>query len=167
MEEPMTMIAIKSFHRSPQLAELRVSYKRRKTPDGKQLRMPWMLTSSQSAEKYLHSVWDPHKLELVEDLYLVCLNGAQEALGWVRVSSGGFDRAVVDPRMIFGIALQAASSAIVVAHNHPSGEVLPSDEDLDVTRKLAAAGQMLNVPLLDHIILTKNAAFSFADAGLL
>lgn len=161
------MIAIKSFHRSPQLAELKVSYKRRKTPDGKQLRMPWLLTSSQSAEAYLRSVWDPHKLELVEDLYLVCLNGAHEVLGWVRVSSGGFDRTIVDPRMIFGIALQAASSAIVVAHNHPSGELVPSDEDRDVTRKLAAAGQMINVTLLDHIILTKHAAFSFADAGLL
>lgn len=71
------MLTIKSFHRSPQLAELKVSYKRRKTPDGQQLRMPWLLTSSQSAESYLCAVWDQHKLELVEDLYLVCLNGAQ------------------------------------------------------------------------------------------
>lgn len=161
------MIAIKSFHRSPQLAELRVSYRRRKTPDGKQLRMPWMLTNSQSAEAYLRSVWDPHKLELVEDLYLVCLNGAHEALGWVRVSSGGFDRTMVDVRLIFGIALQAASSAILVAHNHPSGALAPSDEDRQMTQKLAAAGQMLGLPLLDHIILSKHAAFSFADAGLL
>src|SRR5688572_17884307 len=121
------MLTIKSFHRSPQLAELKVSYKRRKTPDGQQLRMPWLLTSSQSAESYLRAVWDQHKLELVEDLYLVCLNGAHEALGWVRVSSGGFDRTVVDARLIFGIALQAASSAIVVAHNHPTGELTPSD----------------------------------------
>jgi DNA repair protein RadC len=167
MEENRTMIAIKSFHRSPQLAELKVSYKRRKTPDGLQLRMPWILTSSQSAEEYLRTVWDPHKLELVEDLYLVCLNGAQEALGWVRVSSGGFDRTIVDARLIFGIALQAASSAIVLAHNHPSGEVTPSDEDRHVTRKLRAAGDVLGLPLLDHIILTKDAAFSFADEGLM
>lgn len=83
------------------------------------------------------------------------------------MSSGGFDRTVVDARLIFGIALQAASSAVVVAHNHPSGELTPSDEDRHVTKKLAAAGKMLGLPLLDHIILSKNAAFSFADAGLL
>ena len=161
------MIALKTFHRSPQLAELKVSYKRRKTPDGRQLRMPWIVTSSQSAEEYLRTVWDANKLELVEDFYVVCLNGAHEALGWVRVSSGGFDRTTVDARLIFGIALQAASSAVIVAHNHPSGRVEPSEHDRAVTAKLKAAGDVLNIPVLDHIILGKKSAFSFADAGLL
>ena len=161
------MIALKTFHRSPQLAELKVSYKRRKTADGWQLRMPWIVTSSQSAEEYLRTVWDANKLELVEDFYVVCLNGAHEALGWVRVSSGGFDRTTVDARLIFGIALQAASSAVIVAHNHPSGRVEPSEHDRAVTAKLKAAGDVLNIPVLDHIILGKKSAFSFADAGLL
>lgn len=115
------MIALKTFHRSPQLAELKVSYKRRKVSDGRQLRMSFIVTNSQTAEEYLRSIWDANKLELVEDFYVVCLNSAHEALGWVRVSSGGFDRTTVDGRLIFGIALQAASSAIIVAHNHPSG----------------------------------------------
>ena len=160
------MIAIKTFHRSPRLAELKVSYKR-KSPDSKQLRMPWLLTSSATAEEYLRSIWDKNQLELVEDCYLVCLNSAHEVIGWVRVSSGGLDMTIVDPRLIFGIALQAASSAIVVAHNHPSGKPDPSDQDRAVTKKLRKAGEMLNLPLLDHIILTKDASFSFADAGLL
>lgn len=161
------MIALKTFHRSPQLAELKVSYKRRKTADGRQLRMPWIVTNSQSAEEYLRTIWDASKLELVEDFYVVCLNTAHEALGWVRVSSGGFDRTTVDGRLIFGIALQAASSAVIVAHNHPSGNVHPSKEDLAVTAKLKAAGELLQIPVLDHIILGKQSAFSLADAGLL
>ena len=159
------MLTIKSFHRSPQLAELKVSYKRRKTPDGQQLRMPWLLTNSQSAETYLRAVWDQHKLELVEDLYLICLNGAHEALGWVRVSSGGFDRTVVDARLIFGIALQAASSAIVVAHNHPSGEVEPSAADRAVTTRLKQALALLDIRLLDHVIVGGRQCMSMASAG--
>jgi DNA repair protein RadC len=161
------MIALKTFHRSPQLAELKVSYKRRKVADGRQLRMPWIVTSSQTAAEYLRSVWDASKLELVEDFYVVCLNSAHEALGWVRVSSGGFDRTTVDGRLIFGIALQAASSAVIVAHNHPSGNLQPSNEDRAVTARLKAAGELLHIPVLDHIILGKDAAFSFADEGLL
>jgi DNA repair protein RadC len=161
------MIALKTFHRSPQLAELKVSYKRRKSADSRQLRMPWIVTSSQTAEEYLRAVWDASKLELVEDFYVVCLNTVHEALGWVRVSSGGFDRTIVDCRLIFGIALQAASAAVIVAHNHPSGHVQPSDHDRAVTAQLRAAGKVLHIPVLDHIILGKNAAFSFADAGLL
>lgn len=161
------MIALKTFHRSPQLAELKVSYKRRKAADDKQLRMPWIMTSSQTAEEYLRSVWDASKLELVEDFYVVCLNSAHEALGWVRVSSGGLDSTTVDGRVIFAIALQAASAAVIVAHNHPSGNVKPSDQDRAVTAKLQAAGELLRIPVLDHIILGKDSAFSFADAGLM
>lgn len=161
------MNAIKSFPRSPRLAELKVSYKRHKPPRGKPSSAPCVLTCSETAVAYLRSVWDAAKLELVEDVYLVCLNTAREVLGWVRVSSGGFDRAVVDARLIFGIALQAASSAIVVAHNHPSGRVTPSDEDRNLTLRLIAGGELLGIPLLDHIILAKDEAFSFADAGLL
>lgn len=161
------MIALKTFHRSPQLAELKVSYKRRNVAQDRQLRMPWIVTSSQTAEEYLRTVWDTSKLELVEDFYVVCLNSAHEALGWVRVSSGGFDRTTVDGRLIFGIALQAASSAVIVAHNHPSGNLKPSNEDRAVTARLKAAGELLHIPVLDHIILGRDAAFSFADAGLL
>ena len=161
------MIALKTFHRSPQLAELKVSYKRRKAADGRQLRMPWLVTSSQTAEEYLRAIWDANRLELVEDFYVVCLNSAYEALGWVRVSSGGFDRTTVDGRLIFGIALQAASSAVIVAHNHPSGNVRPSEQDKAVTANLKAAGEVLHIPVLDHIILAKDSALSFADEGLL
>ncbi|MDZ4779943.1 MAG: JAB domain-containing protein [Planctomycetia bacterium] len=161
------MKMLNSLARSPRLAELKVSYRRRTTLRGKPPPTPSIVNSSHTAEQYLRAVWDANKLELVEELYVVCLNGAHEAIGWLCVSSGGFDRAVVDIRMVFGVALQVASSAIIVAHNHPSGHVTPSLEDRAVTAKLRAAGDVLNIPLLDHIILSRADAFSFADAGLL
>ncbi|MFO0808991.1 MAG: JAB domain-containing protein [Gemmataceae bacterium] len=160
------MITLKSFERSPNLAELRVSYKRRRKSQAGQLAMPWFIASAVTAEAYLRSVWDRDTLELVEEFLVVCLNGGHEVLGWVKVSRGGFAHAVVDPRVVFGVALQAASSAIIVAHNHPGGTTKPSPEDLAVTRQLAAAGKLLGVPVLDHIILTKDAFLSMAEEGI-
>jgi DNA repair protein RadC len=113
------MITLKSFERSPNLAELKVSYKRRRKVEAGQLAMPWIIASATSAEAYLRSVWDKDTLELVEEVLIVCLNGGHEVLGWVKVSRGGFAHASIDPRVVFGVALQAAASAIIVAHNHP------------------------------------------------
>lgn len=152
-------------NRSPRLAELKVSYRRRTTARGNQPPAPSIVNSAKAAERYLRSVWDADKLELVEEFYVLCLNGAHEVIGWVCVSSGGFDRTVVEMRMVFGVALKVASSAIVVAHNHPSGDVTPSRQDRAVTAKLRAAGEILNIPVLDHIIMGTTEAFSFADDG--
>jgi DNA repair protein RadC len=161
------MITLKSFERSPHLAELKVSYKRRRKIEKGQIAMPWFIASAATAEAYLRSVWDRDSLELVEEFLVVCLNGGNEVLGWVKISRGGFGRVVVDPRVVFGVALQAASSAIIVAHNHPGGTTEASPEDLRVTRQLVAAGKLLGVPVLDHIILTKDKAVSMAEQGLL
>jgi DNA repair protein RadC len=161
------MITLKSFERSPHLAELKVSYKRRRKVEAGQLAMPWVVTSATSAEAYLRSVWDQDTLELVEEVLVVCLNGGNEVLGWVKVSRGGFSNATIDPRVIFGVALQAAASAIILAHNHPAGTTEASPEDLRVTRRLVEAGRLLGVTVLDHIILTKDKAVSMAELGRL
>jgi DNA repair protein RadC len=161
------MIELKSFERSPNLAELKVSYRRRRRVDRDQLTLPWMLSSSYTAEKYLRSVWNPDTLELVEEFLVICLNGRHEVLGWVKVASGGFNSAPVDPRVVFSIALKTAASAILLAHNHPSTCLEPSAEDKEVTARLKDAGALLGIRVLDHVILTADGAFSFADAGLL
>lgn len=161
------MILLNTFERSPHLAELKVSYKRQPARNPKPADRPPVITSAISAEVYLRSVWNRDTLELKEDFLVVCLNTAHEPLGWVRVSSGGFDSTTVDPRVIFGVALQVASAAILIAHNHPSGDLSPSAQDKAVTQRLKEAGQLLRIPLLDHIILSKSSAFSFADHGLL
>ncbi len=161
------MITIKSFERSPYLAELKVSYKRRRKVEAGQLTMPWLIASAATADAYLRSVWDQDAIELIEEVLIVCLNGGHEVLGWVKVSRGGFSQATIDPRVIFGVALQAAATAIIVAHNHPGGTTEPSPEDRRVTRRLAEAGKLIGVTVLDHIILTRDKAVSMAGEGLL
>ena len=91
-----------------------------------------------------------------------------KVLGWVKISSGDADGTVVDPKVIFTIALQCNAHAIILAHNHPSGDPRPSTADIKLTRKLKQAGKLLQVQITDHIIINSdNDYFSFADEGIL
>jgi DNA repair protein RadC len=83
------------------------------------------------------------------------------------VSVGSLNASIVHPREVYKPALATSSAAIVIAHNHPSGDPSPSREDREVTRALAEAGRLLDVPLHDHVIIGADAYFSFRDAGLL
>lgn len=161
------MIELKAFERSPHLAELKVAYRRGRRENNRQTKFPWALTSPTTAERYLRSIWNKDTIEFVEDFVVVCLNTAREVLGWVKVASGGIDFSAVDPRVVFGIALQTAATGIIVAHNHPSSSLEPSPEDKRLTRRLKEAGELLGIQVLDHIIITKNAALSLAEVGLL
>ena len=155
-------VELKRFTRSPRLAEMKVAYRSRtKVLERQTIRIP------QDAERYLRLIWNKATLELVEEFVVVCLNGSHQATGWVKVSSGGFNAASIDLRVVFAIALQTASTAIVVAHNHPSGSPEPSGVDIQLTRRLKEAGKLLTVDVLDHIILTKEASFSFSEHGLM
>ena len=159
------MITLKSFERTPFLAELKVSYRRGRPKDGKQGRMPFFVASSQSCAEYLRRRWDDDTIELREEFVLLCLNGSHEVLGWVKLHTGGFHHAAVDLRLVLGVALQTASSSVIVAHNHPSGSLTPSPEDRALTRRLAEACELVGVRFLDHVIVTRDASYSFADNG--
>jgi DNA repair protein RadC len=161
------MITLKSFEHTPSLAELKVSYRRGKSRDGRQTAMPFHVARPVDCETYLRSVWDKDRMELQEEFVVVCLNNAHEVLGWVRVATGGMDRVNIDPRIIFGVALQTASAAIVVAHNHPGGKCDPSAEDRQVTRDLMRAGELIGVKVLDHLIITRDNCYSFAAGSTL
>ncbi len=161
------MIMLKTYERTPSLAELKVSYRRGRGRDSNQLAMPFVVTSPISAEQYLRTVWDKDTLELREEFVLVCVNTAHEVLGWVKLATGGIDIAAVDPRLVFGVALQVAAAGIIVAHNHPSGVVTPSEFDRAFTRRLKSGADVLHLGFLDHLIIGRTEAFSFARAGLL
>jgi DNA repair protein RadC len=155
-------VMLTQFERSPRLAEIKAVYKSRKRADErKRIRHP------RDVENYLRAIWNPGTIELNEDFLVICLNGNHEALGWVKVSSGGFNATFVDPRLVFAVALQTASTSIIVAHNHPSGNTQPSEEDKELTRRLSEAGKLLSVTLLDHVIISKQSCFSFSENGLL
>lgn len=160
------MIDLQVFERSPRLAELKVSYKRSRKISNEP-EPSARIASSKSAEEYFRAIWSAGTLELIEEFVLVCLNGAHHPIGWIRISTGGFNATHVDPRVIFSVALQTAACAIIVAHNHPSGNLTPSSHDIATTKRLKQAGEFLEMPLLDHIILSRQSAFSFAENGLL
>ena len=102
-----------------------------------------------------------------ENFYMLCLSRANNLIGWYRVSVGGTDGTVVDPKVIFSIALNCTASAIILGHNHPSGNIKPSQQDIDLTTKLVGAGKLLSIAVLDHMIVTEDAYYSFADEGLM
>jgi DNA repair protein RadC len=115
-----------------------------------------------------YEVLKPHLMDLPhEEFWIILLNRANHVLKCERISSGGVSGTVADPKMIFKVALENLCSAIILAHNHPSGNLTPSQADKDLTKKLRQAGAYLEVPVLDHIIFTDKAYLSFADDGLL
>ena len=95
------------------------------------------------------------------------MNRANKVLGVYKVSSGGVTGTVADPKQIFTAALKANACAIVLSHNHPSGNLKPSRQDEQLTSKIKEAGSFLDIKVLDHIIVTSEAYYSFADEGLL
>lgn len=98
---------------------------------------------------------------------MLFLNKANKVLGVCDVSRGGISGTVADPRIIFAASLKANACSIVISHNHPSGNIKPSRQDQELTEKIKHGGQFLDIKLLDHVIVTNESYFSFADEGLL
>lgn len=102
-----------------------------------------------------------------EEFWIILLNRSNRIIRKMCVSEGGISGTVADPKKIFKIALEAHSSSMILCHNHPSGNEKPSEADIRLTRKLKEAGQLLDLPVLDHIIIARDHFFSFADEGMM
>jgi DNA repair protein RadC len=102
-----------------------------------------------------------------ENFCILLLNRANKVLRTVKISDGGITGTVVDPRKVFKIALDNNATSIILGHNHPSGQLAPSDADIKLTRKLKEAGDMLDLPVLDHLIIGDGNYYSFADEGIM
>jgi DNA repair protein RadC len=102
-----------------------------------------------------------------EEFWIVLLNRANKVIDTKLVGRGGVSSTVVDSKVIFSFALESLASGIILAHNHPSGNLKPSNSDIRLTKKLVDAGEIMEVPILDHIIVGDNDYFSFADEGLI
>ncbi len=124
------------------------------------------INSSSSAHEILRCIWN-EQIDLYESFYILLLNRANKVLGYRCISQGGVSGTVVDPKAIFQAALLANASSIILAHNHPSGSLIPSDADEKITRKIKSAGEFLEITVLDHLILGEDHFFSFADEGRL
>ena len=146
-----------------QVCELTVTYKPKvKAADR------YLIRSSEDAYKLLmEQAFKDDTLEYKEYLKLVLLNNANRVLGIATISEGGINNTVVDIRLVLQTALLAHSTAIILAHNHPSGEWMPSRHDDMITKKIKEATGVVDILLHDHIIVTRDGYYSYKDEGKL
>jgi DNA repair protein RadC len=120
-------------------------------------------TSRDAVEIFQPLLGDHHH----EEFWILFLNRANLVMGKQQISLGGISGTVVDPKVIFKAALDSKASSIILCHNHPSGNIKPSDADIRLTKNLAEAGKVLEISVLDHVIVTQNSFYSFADEGMM
>lgn len=125
------------------------------------------VTSSKDIYDVLKQIWDENKIEMLEEFKVIFLNRANRVIGVYDASSGGITGTVADPRLILAAAIKSLSVSIVLSHNHPSGNLKPSRADEELTLKIKEAAGYHDIRVLDHIIITSEAYYSFADEGLL
>ena len=122
------------------------------------------ITTSQDAIEIIQ----PHLADLThEEFWILMLNRAHLLLGKKNVSTGGVSGTVVDPKIVFKMAIEGNASSIILCHNHPSGNNKPSDADIQLTRNLKQAGKTLEIEVIDHVIIAGASFYSFADEGML
>jgi len=147
------------FETSYDLAEIKVVYKSKQKNKVK-------ITNSKDVFDVIFPLFDKGTVGYQEQFYLLLLNYANCVLGWVRLSIGGTFKTVVDPKIIFALALKTNASGIILAHNHPSGNLSPSHCDEELTRRISEVGRLLEIKLLDHLIVSPEESYlSFADEG--
>jgi DNA repair protein RadC len=122
------------------------------------------ITNSRDAFEIFHSVIGDLPYE---EFWVLLLNKANKVLQKVRISEGGVSGTVVDPKKIFKIAIDHHSSSLILGHNHPSGNIQPSDADHKITKKIKECGFLLDIAVLDHIIVGNEQFYSFADDGII
>ncbi|HBX62215.1 JAB domain-containing protein [Empedobacter sp.] len=122
-----------------------------------------------SSEVYqvLKANWDLDTIELQEEFKILLLNQGNQVLGIKSMFKGGINTCSIDVRLIMGMALKANASALVITHNHPSGNLNASESDKRITSKIKECCELFDIRLLDHIIMVKNSYLSFADEGIL
>lgn len=146
------------------VTELSVAYRRRKS----RRELPQIVSSS---DAFIHILdgFDQKIIGMQEQFVAMYLNPSNKVLGIYRAGTGGITSTIADIRIILSVALKVLATGIVVAHNHPSGNLKPSRQDEELTRKLKEAAETMDIKLLDHLIVAPSGVdyFSFADEGLI
>lgn len=125
----------------------------------------FQIKSSADCYKLCKQIFNSDMILYREEFILICLNNSNRVVGYTKISSGGYNSTVVDIRFIMSIALNCAASSIIIAHNHPSGEIKESNQDLAITKQIMQAGEIMNIKLLDHLIITDSEYNSLSDGG--
>lgn len=121
-----------------------------------------------TSSKAVFNIMQPLIGELLhEEFWVLFLNNSNKLIHKSQLSKGGMTGTVVDTRIIFKTALEYNAISLILTHNHPSGKLLASESDKDITRKLQLAGKQMEIMVLDHVIITESSFYSFADEGIL
>lgn len=124
------------------------------------------IRSSQDSAEYIRNFYSDD-LTIFESFFLLLLNHQNNTIGYAKISQGGICGTVVDVRIVCKYAIESLSTRVILCHNHPGGSLQPSGADKAITSKIKQALTLFDVEVLDHIILTENSYFSFADEGIL
>lgn len=145
------------------VSEVQLTYKNKvKASDRKKI------TCSRDAYQVFIDNWNPEIIEFVEEFKILLMNRSNSVLGILEISKGGISGTVTDVRVVFQAAIKGNASGIICAHNHPSSNINPSESDNKITEKIKSAGNLLDIQLLDHLIITTDGDyFSYADSGLI
>lgn len=125
------------------------------------------INSPSSCASAFRMIFDADTISWKEEVVMLLLNTANELIGTYKISSGGTASCVIDPKIVFTVALQGCATNIILAHNHPSGNLKPSNEDIALTKKLVDGGRLLGITVFDHLIITENLYLSMQEEGLM
>ncbi len=144
------------------VAEVQLSYKPHFNPQERP-----QINSSKQAYQVMINNWDRSLINVLEQAKMILLNRNNRVLGIVDLSTGGGGSTVIDARIVFGIALKATATSIIIAHNHPSGNLKPSSEDIRITEKLKQGGKFLEIEVHDHLIISESGYLSMAEEPMM
>lgn len=124
--------------------------------------------TSREVYRLLKRSWDTNKIELLEQFKIVLTDRRNACIGIADISTGGVSGCVADPKIMFAIALKARATGLIMAHNHPSGALKPSQADIELTQRMVKGGKYLDITVLDHLIVTsEDKYYSFSDEGMM
>lgn len=124
------------------------------------------IKSSREASEFIRKFYTDD-MEIYESCFILLLNRANATIGYAKISQGGISGTVVDVRIIAKYAIESLASSVILAHNHPSGNLRPSEQDNQITSKCKQTLAIMDVTLVDHLILTSDGHYSYADEGAL
>ncbi|RZJ51686.1 MAG: DNA repair protein [Flavobacterium sp.] len=144
------------------VCEVQLTYKPKFNPSERP-----QISSSKQCYDILIQHWNLGLIGFLEEFKIILLNRNNRVLGLVNVSMGGISGTVVDPKVVFVIALKANASGLVLCHNHPSGNLNPSNADIKLTAKLKEGAKLLEIEIHDHLIISEHGYYSMADEGVI
>lgn len=144
------------------VSEIELSYLPRVKPSARP-----KIQGHHDAYQIFIDTWDMSKIELFEQFKVMLLNKANRVLGICTLTNGTAAGTIVDPKQVFAVALKANATQVILAHNHPSGNLTPSNNDCEVTKRVKLVGQYLDLKVLDHLIISVEGFYSFASEGVI